>query len=856
MLLWLATTRSPGTTGRRPRHPVATGATACSPAPGLTAWSSLRCQQRRRLRGRPRRPRGQPRATLCDQGDGLALPSAPPGTRSTRTHRRLHRCARRGRDRFVARLQAACDAGVRRGCTELGYAWLEGLVRYPNARRARTLWTSACDSGEPRACTALALDAGGCPPPTATSWTSWRSSRSPTCRHATQRPARLRSRLPGRLGRGLRAARRRHGGRPVGRRPRRRRRPSAAAGRPPELRAAVPARLAAGEAPRDAVLAGLDAACADLPEACEEAAFLRRARRPSRATPCRRPPEGRAARPVRPAARLHRCSPAIGRRKRGRRRDRRVRRPPRSAGDAASAITASAEPFDAAYGDCVVDVLRTAHVRPAGAGPSRLRTTVDAFHGAEVKVRTLVAAGEGVGEGGRLQRAADGWGVPLDACAASRRVVGDPLDVYLEGVAVHDDLRDVHVVDGIDEPEVEQCLVDWLAAQRVDPPVHLRTPVELKVQLLRPRAAPPREEADVATLVADDADGPPVEIEMLVVSVTRSRSTRRAGASPPRSVRSIHREMAEAVARMTHDRLHLHLTFRTIPAVLVTERELSQEGFDRFTVSPGDLPPSVLAAIGRGQYDAVMVWGASPLGFPRSALGVTYRGITVGGATVSTGMVPSRSELRDNPGVPPYGLPLHEWWHQVEGRAADYLQLDTAWPPKNHAVLEVDGERLDPRSWLPNGDSTVIAWYEHVLDVMPRSFWADAWGRGERAAPNLAQRARPTGEEVLGAAALVDTVVDFGAYAVPAAAPGATNPAFGLDWGAPTTVGRVVAHARGDWRDVALEVGEGAGWAPLPAEVTRDGDAWTFAFPPRALERVRVRVAGEVGCSELEAWAE
>jgi hypothetical protein len=357
----------------------------------------------------------------------------------------------------------------------------------------------------------------------------------------------------------------------------------------------------------------------------------------------------------------------------------------------------------------------------------------------------------------------------------------------------------------------------------------------------------------------------------LVVSISRGRvegkRARLAGASI-RSIERAHREMADAIERMTGGRLRVSPTFRTVDVPIDLTPDEDEAGGLRFKISPDDLPSAVIAAVEPGAYDSVMFWAPIPLGFPRSALGVTYGGVLIGGATMSSGAIPSRQELRSNPGVPTYHLPLHEWWHQVEQRSRGLLGLGEDWPPRNHAPLVVDGQRLEPRDWI--SPKTTMDWYEHVLAEMPQAFWADVWGEGERITPskdNLALRALPFATaDVHWSGGLADTITAFGDYPVATERGGATDPGFGLVWPGPVSIGRIVAHTadplhpeRSAWTGATVEVSRSfdGDWTRVEAKIAQDGLTWTLSFPAVEAVRVRLRVEGEQpACRELEVYAE
>jgi TPR repeat protein len=778
------------------------------------------------------------------------------------------------RRKFVAWVQAACDGGLARACTELGYAWDLGLVRYPNGRKARALWTSACERQEHRGCTAAELsgspaDAEGTDADVtgvllrdgeadaaALERACLAGSSLACARYAAQVSA-----LPETALVSTREA----------------------CDEDDTAACALLARLGlvAGRVEIDEALARLDAACPSFPEACEEASFLRQGAPPVAGYPDP-PPDPKDVKrglfDLGPA--LHQCLLAA------------VQRDPGAQGwvDAVLRLDLDGRvvgvhmpaPLDDLHRVCLVDVLRTTRIRPGGPNPARVTVTLPAFHGVVVKVAPLTSAGDGVREAAQVSRDAAAWSEPLDRCAAEGGAVSADFEILVELVAHRDGrLTDVELVDGIDEPEVERCIVDWLAARRMAERPAMQTRLQVQIRLFQPRqeADQPDDAPDFA-LDIGDAAGPPVVVKMLVLSAERARVGRARGRLTAGSIRSIeaaHREMADAVERMTHGRIRIEVTARTLHGRIDIEAANEADGLARYQILPDDLPLWAWTLLQPGEFDSIMLWGPIPLGYPRPALGVTYGGVTLAGATLSSGAIPSRQELRANTGVPAWELPLHEWWHQVEGRARNWLQLETAWPPQNHDPLKVGARRLDPRTWLDETNDTAIAWYEHVLGSMPRAFWADVWARGERIArddANLALQAIPMGEGIVFADGLADTVLSFGRYRVPATEEGASLPWFGLLWSQERTVGRIVIHIGGrngrSWSDAVLgyRTHEDDEWVPIRAEVTRDGDRWTFTFAPVQLHSIGVRPVGEgprgpqsgdqgpLICREIEVYAE
>ncbi|MEQ1508578.1 MAG: hypothetical protein ABMB14_40475, partial [Myxococcota bacterium] len=458
------------------------------------------------------------------------------------------------------------------------------------------------------------------------------------------------------------------------------------------------------------------------------------------------------------------------------------------------------DPLDGPYRDCATAALRAMRFdrsRDDAASIAVLR--VPTHHGADVGIEAAVY-GADVGRQVKIVHDQVGdWGPALDGCFLASE--GPDPSVRLElsfGAGRDGRLTDVMVTGSTDTPAIDRCVVDWLSAVQLARPVTIPTKLRASVRFFAPRVVPDEGDAVVSTplAVVDDGPVPPIEIRMLVVELMRANvdGTNASLADGVGAIERAHREMAAEVARMTNGQVTIVPTFRAYR--------------DRFSFTSGDepgfddpvqIPLEVAATTDPGAFDSVFVWAPIPRGYPMPAFGRTFLHRTFRGATLSVCVLPTGArEIRLNKGMPPSELPLHEWWHQVEARADNYLGLGRGWPPRNHAPVIADGEKLEPRHWQYDTDpQTVRAWYAYVLGrVVPPSFWARAWADGQRVPDDptdLAPQGLAIAHGVGARDGANDRVLAFGSFDRPTFGD-AADAWLGLAWPVEVEVGRVVVH--------------------------------------------------------------
>jgi hypothetical protein len=217
-----------------------------------------------------------------------------------------------------------------------------------------------------------------------------------------------------------------------------------------------------------------------------------------------------------------------------------------------------------------------------------------------------------------------------------------------------------------------------------------------------------------------------------------------------------------------------------------------------------------------------------------------------------------RTLLHANDPAPPFELPLHELYHQLEYQAVRRLGLDL---PSNHEPRRVAGRTLSPRTWVaPN--PRVLDWYDEVL--------------GRQLHPDLFRDLYPTDRDDvepgdLARAAAVDAagvddpgrLVDGAVYGPPASTLD-PDAGFTLSWSAPVPVTRVVAHLTdrpGGAPTAARMVvwgREPGGWRALAEAELGVQPRVELEIPETTVDSVRVTVvdptADEVSCLELEVY--
>jgi hypothetical protein len=654
--------------------------------------------------------------------------------------------------RYRALVEKACDAGVARGCTEVGEVHLDGIATYASASRAGEIWLDQCKAGEPHACArfgaydyepqalerAIAL---GDP----TAWLALADlEKHPdsglligACRAGVTEACWPLARLDPEADRSALDG-------------------ACALGDPPSSALALELALAHGELSAAEVRRELGGYCPASPDACEAAALLDQGVTPRPSWPGSPPNPNlfRVGNDLGPP--LHRCYLDA------------LARDPTLGGTFHAVIlvdkTGHAEaafvpdPLDPGHRTCVEAALRAARYRAPDAGEQRLAVSVPAFHGARVQIGLQSPTAGGDDDATRVEHDTAAWRAPVDECLLRYGVARDDLVIGVDAVAtVAGRLTDVEVTRSSGSDEADRCLVDWLSARALSERPLIRVPIRIE---LRPLGALP-----------DDPGSRPVRSEAPPV-----------GPAPTTEIRLLVIAMRSSV--VDGARAKGAVTFRwelkELDGPLTGAFGDQEEGESRWKVYPADVPDDVIELVGRDRYDSLMVWVPIPRGFPQPDLGTTWLFQRVGGASFSSFPYVAGAKRIAVNGAPEMELPLHEWWHQVQGRAWEL----GAEVPDNHQPLEVGDVTLDPRNWL-RGVSDTMAWYEHVVpfEVHPE-LWHDAW----------APRDREIGpDHVFGARAdrMFDRITSDGGFGYGADVPTADHP-LGAAWEDPVGI-RTVA---------------------------------------------------------------
>lgn len=630
---------------------------------------------------------------------------------------------------FARHARAACDAGLLRACVEVGWAEYHGLDQYWSKRAAGARWLDLCARGEARACTAFgaafdvraALERGLALGDPAAGYAEV------ALLEATDDSGLL---LDAACRAGVTAAcfdlaASVHAADPV--------RAAAALndacawgdGQACTLQARIALASASSFHLAEAV-DRLRPYCPAVRAACEEMAFVRQGARPVAAYDGALPQGDKdLVRGLHDAeAPFHACLLAA------------LARTPDAGGE--FDVSWRIEPdgrvgaafveggFDEEHARCVSAALRGVKFRPPTGGVAYASARVHSGHAPEVDLRSPLG-GEYGSQLAELRSNVASWSPRLEACALDT-VGADPeveltvgFDALRSGAMTH-----VELVRGSEDAELDACVVQAFATMNNATPPSLPVPVTAQVAFFQPDGRAPGDATAEPVARAKRTLPEAVPLRLLVVVVPRARVAGRSASIGPDSVRSIEDAFGELRAWLAeHSAIDLQWSLVTVDAVLQGEMLGRESGIDRYNISPAEIPDEVYEAVEAAEgVDSVFLWSPIPKGFPQPALGVTWYGPTIDGATFSSLTLPNRSPVVPNRHNPPFYLPLHELYHQLAFRA--WWVAGSA-VPNNHALLRFGGEVYDPREWIT--DESALEWYEVVYDeILPPDLLEAAWG--------------------------------------------------------------------------------------------------------------------------------
>ncbi len=779
----------------------------------------------------------------CAAGDpvaclvvGWSLTQDRPGTFS-----RLPADAERGEAAF----RRACDAGLRRGCTELAYLRRQGIGTYRSEARAIAAAAELCDlHDEPEACRAATTDDGD----------DARLLRAVALGHAAALGD-LAERATGAEAVELHRAACDAGVAWAC---------AEAATSDPERASAWYARgCALGDGAscasdqvarverdasmRPAAIATLSALCPSSPVACREARFLEQGAPAVAARPGAFP---RGAKDVdsvlvdlRPSIRACYLGALAAR--------------PELQGtpilhllvgeDGAVWGARVEDGFGPTFEACLEAVAFTARFRAPHGGPVAVAAPVPLSHAASARIR---AGGADSGpEIAAVSASAPAWGRAVDACWIEHQ---RPLGAGSLRLAFNATRAgDVEAIEPLEteDPELVACVAGAIAGVGLDHPPALPTRVEATFTFLEPADPPSGEVIREPARLPTPASTSTWKVLVLVVTAADMEGGKGVlGKGSSASILAAHEGMATFVEEASAGAVRLEHTYRTLPALPLAGALLEDEDGDRFRLSPSDLPSDLVAAIEPLTWDVVYLWVPLPKGSPRPDLGTAWRE-PVRGAILVTGGIPHREDLRANAPSPAFELPLHEWWHTVQYRAWSELEAPM-WD--NHEPIRLwDGRVLSPVTWSRSGSTTAVAWYELMLErLVHPDLWADLEAAPRATVPeperDLALRAGPLeGAPVRSGHLVVDGLLDGPQGLAAVAVEGAERPWFGVRWAEPVSVAEVVAYTGTEGGEPTVttaraEARVGGAWQDLGPLVAGANGAWTLAFSPRAADAVRV----------------
>ncbi|MCB9685214.1 MAG: sel1 repeat family protein [Alphaproteobacteria bacterium] len=775
--------------------------------------------------------------------------------------------ARAAREAF----RTACDAGVARGCTELGRTYLDGFASYTSDAMARSLLSSACEAGEAQACRLLgtrlgddrglsrAIELGH--PAALADRALGREERDPAeieqaCEQGAASACDALDRVERACELGLEDA-------------------------------CVTSLLTTARAeerdPAD-VATLLDARCATSARACREAAFLRDG------SPII-PRDGGSYPTDREIDRwiydlnepLRQC--LLGGLKRDPKAERWLDIAFRIGADGHIAATWTPETeVDPELTACVRGVFREARFRaptPGTLGDPTMTVVrrIPLFVSARVDVHSDDDGPTVGADVTSVTSQLTALGDELDSCVVDhddpRYVDGGELQAFVNGKGL---LKRFSWLSMDVEPDARSCLEDVLERPLPEPPARSLY-ITAALRFLQRADGPP----EIVIPEPFPPLDPPVELRTLAIVVEKSDIDGLEGAVGPESlasVKALHEELDQRVRAMTHGSLGLHTDVASWPEVLraggVTrevevldpEEEIEEE-VPRLRLDAYEMPDELGTLLGEGHWDLIFLWVPITLEDGRAIHGTTWPSETLRGATFSVIGFPSGGTVAGRATSPAWEVALHELYHQLEARADHLLGVEL---PSNHALLTtVDGEVLSPRTYVREG--TGEAFYEEVLGrrIHPE-VWRDLTLRAAEDVVepgDLALRAEPIRKGgARNADVLTDGLRSLGDFhdtsTLDLSRPSDDAGWWGLRFQAEVPVARVVARlASGPYDEptvkrVAIEGLNSTAWEPL-AEVDVKGPTVDVTLDPETWDGVRVRVLERVpdrepACAEIEVY--
>lgn len=572
---------------------------------------------------------------------------------------------------------AACEAGLARGCTELGMAWLHETWSYPSDPLAKQAFRKACDAKEPEACRQLGLLLG--PKEATERKVLLERARDLGNVEAASDLARLADDEAG-----LRAAC--DSGSTSACTAANLPEKACAQGNPDACLTSLLRRAIAEKSDRVVLTETLESMCGASDRACREAEFLR---------------DGSPVLATEPG---HYASPGLVPRYLLDAKDalrichvRALKANPDAHGllDVWMRIGITGQvlgvhipnPFDAGLADCADRTLMAMKLKAPLEGPMLAHFPLPFEATTRLDVRRL----DPDPTGGSLELMTEelqARGEAFDVCI----VKNDDPRFIREGTFRATVLR-TGVLSNLTWPsadfeeETRLCLEEALAPPVKAAPL-IATPFEAQMHFL--------EEYQVPTWKIVPEPLPPLtpdRLRLLALVPAGSDVEGTAASAPPDAaarIEQVHARLAELVAGFTKGGLRVETDVRTLPATVsgatldVEDEELTRLRFEAF-----DLPDTVWSTLPVGRYDGIVLW--VPIPKDRTAAIGTTTNATLRGAPFSALPLPSAPDRS-----PRVETLLHAVWSQYAARAQGELGV---YLPSPDQALEAEGKSYDNEFW-------------------------------------------------------------------------------------------------------------------------------------------------------------
>ena len=230
---------------------------------------------------------------------------------------------------------------------------------------------------------------------------------------------------------------------------------------------------------------------------------------------------------------------------------------------------------DEAHASCVAKVFDGADLHATLGGPVRLEAHLPVYHGAEVQFDALFR-GQGGEDVLRLSFDEPAWSAAADRCMLETVGPQNGAEMLLHFQVLRDGLlKGIAIIESSEEPEIDQCVLDWAKQHRFIEPPLVPFAANTKIKFLQYLAAP-------LAVSPPEKTAPPASsshtIRVLVLRVSRGL----AGSKPAKlskatkaSVALAHEQLAAEVERLTHGALKLQTTVRDVDATATFLSKLS-----------------------------------------------------------------------------------------------------------------------------------------------------------------------------------------------------------------------------------------------------------------------------------------